>query len=201
MLLSAIWKSGRGGLCVTASEFPAFGRVVRTLQTNAGRKKVLACMQQRLPLTRPTGEKSGASGIPECQAVVDAMSTMKAGNAPGRGNSFDASQESGDGASGIQEGSEAACPPDGKTEDVELGELLMNDGEVEEIVDPVLQKAKDLAQEELAHISVHKEEASFVSDVQARVLKQHKASGVAKLKNITMIFLPEAVRSLSGLNP
>ena len=64
---------GRSGVVV----FP------RTLQTNAGRKKILACMQQRLPITRPVGESSGLAGVPECQTVLDEMAAVKAGTTPG----------------------------------------------------------------------------------------------------------------------
>ncbi len=132
-------------------------------------------MVNRTPLTRPFGDKTGIVGIPECQAVVDAMSAMKAGTVPpGTGDSIDPAQGSDNSAACPQDTQEAACPHGDKDGDVEMGELLM-DAEHGPLVDPVLQRAKDMAEAELAHISVHRQEEAFMSDVKARVLQQHKS--------------------------
>ena len=40
--------------------------------------------------------------------------------------------------------------------------------------DPVLVKAQDLAQQEMAHIAVHEDEQAFVTDIGARILSHHK---------------------------
>ena len=73
----------------------------RTLQTNTGRKKILSCMQQRLPLTKQTGDTTTTTvGIPECQAVVDEMAAVKAGTTPG-----------GMSPAPTPNSEEAACPP------------------------------------------------------------------------------------------
>ena len=79
----------------------------RTLQTNSGRKKILSCMQQRLPLTKHPGDATiAAVGIPECQAVVDEMAAVKSGTSPG-GMSPVATPNS----------EEAACPPSAAASD------------------------------------------------------------------------------------
>ncbi len=132
-------------------------------------------MVNRTPLTRPFGDKTGIVGIPECQAVVDAMSAMKAGTVPpGTSDSIDPAQGSDNSAACPQDTQGAACPRGDKDGDVEIGELLMDDGHGP-LVDPVLQRAKDMAEAELAHISVHRQEEAFMSDVKARVLQQHKS--------------------------
>ena len=44
----------------------------------------------------------------------------------------------------------------------------------DEKLDPVLAKARDLAQQEIAHIAVHEDEKAFVADIGARILSHHK---------------------------
>ncbi len=75
------------GAC--ASTFPAFARVINSLQTEAGRQKVLVCLRDRVPLSgRLTGQGTHTAGVEECRAVVAEMQKMKAGEVPaGQGGS------------------------------------------------------------------------------------------------------------------
>ena len=50
---------------VAASGFPAFHRVVKGLQSEQGRHKVLQCLRARVPLAGRPGDSSAKAGSPD----------------------------------------------------------------------------------------------------------------------------------------
>ena len=145
-------------------------RLTRTLQTDSGRKRILQTIEQRLPLSgRPSDPTT--VGIEECKAVLDAMKAMKAGQVPGTQETEAGSQDT----AGTQETAPAAaCPPGtdtAETEDLFLADTI---DDVEATEDPVLSKARGLAQQDLARISIFRDASQFVADMNSRLLPQHK---------------------------
>jgi len=162
----------------TASNFAAFARVVRSLQSDGGRQKILKCLQQRISLSGKVSENCANAGIEECRVVVQEMEKMKAGQAPGQGSASASAQEAacppgGEGGPDAAASTSAAdCPPDAKGGE---GELDIDFVEEDQGVDPVLVKAKSLTDEELVHVSVHTEAQAFKHDIEGRVMPGHKA--------------------------
>ena len=113
----------------------------RSLQSDAGRKKLLRCIQERLPISgRPSASGTDTAGIDECKSVVDAMEKMKAGaNPEDRKQESEAKPEALEGAEEGEEGEGKKNADDAApVEDVEL----IDEQEVP-LEDPVLKKAKD----------------------------------------------------------
>ena len=165
-----------------ASKFPAFQRVVRSLTTEAGRQKLLTCVQDRIPLSGLQG-KTGGAGIEECRTVVAEMVKMLA--------SASAAAESATAGSGREAGvvvveddgglsprgglSPTETKPTDKEEEEELS--LENDlMEKGADVDPVLVKARELATQELCHVAVHYTADAFERDIKSRIHSSHRVA-------------------------
>ena len=157
-----------------ASDFPAFARVVKSLQTDQGRLKIMQCLSSRLPFSG-TGSNT-PYGIEEARAVVQEMMKMKAGSDPERK----------EGGVSLSEGGGEASPQDGGVSlsgagggaDADTNAIDVDDGDllIEESVDknPVLDRAKSLADQDLYHIAVHREQDEFVRDMDSRVLSHRR---------------------------
>ena len=166
----------------TATNFPAFTRLVRTLQSEAGRQKVLKCVQQRLSLGGRASDGYANAGIEECRVIMQEMDKMQAGKTPGEGAGKDAPQNDSQ-AEGVGDGQDCGgLPPSQSSQqkaEEEDEEGMMTHDLVQTSYtqggDPVLARAKDLAQEELVHISVHSNGNDWKEDVSSRVLASHKA--------------------------
>ena len=151
------------------------------MQSNSGRKKVLSCLQTKVPLTKPTKDEKGSSvgGVPELQALVDIMSRMKAGTTPTNAAACPPANDSKDsqGVDNSQPDSQpdaaAACPPDADDEDELMPVNLIESEEEEE--DPVLVKAKELMAQELTSVSVHQCADKWSEEISACVLKHNRA--------------------------
>ena len=153
------------------------------MQSNSGRKKVLACLQMKVPLTKSTKpEKQGSSsssvgGIPELQAVVDIMSRAKAGTTPEDAAACPPANDNTDSQSvdnpDSQPDAAAACPPDADDEDELMPVNLIESEEEEE--DPVLVKARELMAQELTSVSVHQSADKWSEEISACVMKHNRA--------------------------
>lgn len=147
--------------------------IPRSLQTDGGRLKLLRCIQQRLPISgRPLDKGTGTAGIDECWAVVSAMEKMKAGANPDDRRKGEPETKADAGAEGDEAVKEEGRPLEEPAEEVEV---IDEDAVRQE--DPVLAKAKDLAEGELAHVSIHRAEDSFKRDL-PRILPFHRAAVV-----------------------
>lgn len=157
----------------------------RSMQSNSGRKKVLACMQAKSPLTKfskPDSNQATSSsvgGVPEMQAVVDIMARVKAGTTPKAGDAEPPKQasqtdEKDKDQSQDTQGAdtEAACPPGDDDDDNMLINLIESEEEPE---DPLLVKAKELTAQELAFVSVHRSADKWMEEISACVLKHNRA--------------------------
>ncbi len=162
-----------------AKDFAAFHRVVRCLQTEQGRQKLVLCLAQRLPISG--SESSTHYGVEEAKAVVMEMQKMKAGADPTKhgeqatgGVSPDSGGVSpGEAASSAQGKSASGEAAGGDGMEVDDGDLLIEEGEIPK--DPVMQKAEALMEAEACHINIHTTREDFKEDVQSRVLKSHKS--------------------------
>ena len=154
------------------------------MQSNSGRKKVLSCFQQKVPLTKSlkaeNNNNSPVGGVPELQALVDIMSRMKAGTTPTNAAACPPANDSKDsqGVDNSQSGDSqpdaaAACPPDADDEDELMPVNLIESEEEEE--DPVLVKARELLAQELTSVSVHQNTDKWLEEINACVLKHNRA--------------------------
>ncbi len=64
---------------VSATGYAGFSRVVKGLQNEQGRVKLLSCVQQRIPLGGAPGSNAKNAGIEECRTIMQEMEKMKAG--------------------------------------------------------------------------------------------------------------------------
>lgn len=167
-----------------AKYFPAFQRVLRSLQSEAGRQKLMVCMSQRLPISG--SDSTTQYGIEEARAVVVEMQKMKAGSDPtkhgeqqegsGSGVSLPGSgvslQEDQGGVPASGSGVSLQEEQDSLRMDIDDGDLLVEDNGP--LKDPVMEKATTLMEAESDHITIHTSRSDFEKDVQTRVLKSHK---------------------------
>ena len=163
------------------------------MQSNSGRKKVLACLQMKVPLTKSTKPEKVSSvggppkppggtpgGIPELQAVVDIMSKVKAGTTPGNPAACpptnDNDNKDSQSVDNSQPDSAAACPPDADNDQEDelmpVNNLIESEEEEE---DPVLVKARELMAQELTSVSVHQCADKWSEEIGACVLKHNRA--------------------------
>eukprot|EP00973_Karenia_brevis_P093985 12420163-Karenia_brevis.AAC.1 len=67
------WEAGQYNMFrAVAKNFGAFARILANLKTERGRKSILQCIKDQIPLHG----KDSAPGIPECQAVVMEMKRL-----------------------------------------------------------------------------------------------------------------------------
>ncbi len=161
---------------VTATGFPAFARVLKTLQTEAGRQRILACLRERCGLSGRTGGGTAdtRAGIEECYTVVQEMEKMKAGTNPSALTQ---------GGGGVPPAGDALFLKDGdpaETEE-ETGqpdlECLLPEQQEQAApqVDPVAERATVIMESELHHVVIHSTRDAFIIDVGTRVFTSHKS--------------------------
>ncbi len=164
---------------VSATGYAGFSRVVKGLQNEQGRVKLLSCVQQRIPLGGAPGSNAKNAGVEECRTIMQEMEKMKAGTATvmptgpasSDGGAAPLDMPLGGGMSPQSEdGPAAACPPD--EDDGIVSDILEVKPPVE---DPVLEKARSLAQQELSHIAVFCKRDAFIADITKRLGPSHKA--------------------------
>ena len=151
-----------------ARDFPAFQRLIRSLQTENGRQKLCLCVSQRLPISGT--ENSTAYGIEEARAVVMEMQKMKAGADSTKHPAQLPEAAAGEALTDQQPASQPKAP--GDTMEVDDGDLLLEEEETP--VDPILLKAESLADAEATYITVHIDRDEFKRDIQSRLLSHHK---------------------------
>jgi hypothetical protein len=147
-----------------ASNFPAFHRVMRMLKSEQGRQRAFLCIEQRVPLAGVPG-KSDAGGIEELRLVVEELHKMKAGGAALADSPPDpavlALPSTGPPVGGM-------TPPDsGDADDVRVVVEA-------EHGDPVLDRARSMAEKELSHIVIHETLDGFKNDLKSRVFHDQK---------------------------
>ena len=155
---------------VVAQEFPAFHRVVRSLQTEQGRQKLMLCLNNNVPISgTPSSDNTIAQqyGVHEARSVVDEMQKMKAGMDPKQrpaqnsGVSLGASDEA------------VASEDNPASEPVVAGAGLAEDDFMvvtEPKPDPIILKVRELVEAEERHIKIHKFREDFKRDVETRLI-------------------------------
>jgi hypothetical protein len=148
-----------------ASNFPAFHRVMRMLKSEQGRQRAFLCIEQRVPLAGVPG-KSDAGGIEELRLVVEELQKMKAGGAALADSPPDpavlALPSTGPPVGGM-------TPPDSGDADDDVGVVVEA-----EHGDPVLDRARSMAEKELSHIVIHETLDGFKNDLKSRVFHDQK---------------------------
>ena len=168
MYVLAKWESSQvQSFRSIATGFGAFARIVQNLKTDRGRKAILQCCQDRVPLH---GHGS-APGIPECQALVEQMrqcSDAKAKAQDGAGT------ESNSGEPTVEGGGDAPQAHGSSGEDLNA-DLLLIDGPPTDAEDPFQKHLNSLIEKDRLPISMHWGNSdTFKLDVAGRVLPSHK---------------------------
>ncbi len=158
---------------VVASSFRAFSRVVEKLQSEQGRRNILAWIHDK------EVRKQHHFGLEELQVVTAEMQKMKAGtnisnlSAAEEGSPSDAGLSAPrrvDGEAVGTEGHEAV----GSEECEELLEAEPTVAVPAELEDLVAAKAKELADTDLMHVTFHSSEESWAADVKSNVFPSSK---------------------------
>jgi hypothetical protein len=157
---------------IVATSFAAFNRVIDSLRTDAGRQKILLCLEQKINLD---------AGIPECKLVLDEMEKVKAGmdmRARGVGTTADVATTAAS-PGGVDADALNAAGPDAldlMNDDVDCdgGSAIGSGRAATKIRDPIIARATELADKERVHVNIHTDPNKFSEDCKTRMFPSHK---------------------------
>jgi hypothetical protein len=137
---------------------------MRMLKSEQGRQRAFLCIEQRVPQAGVPG-KSDAGGIEELRLVVEELQKMKAGGAALADSPPDAA---------------VLAPP--STEPPDGGVTPPDSGDADDVTvvveaehgDPVLDRARSIAEKELSRIVIHETLDGFKNDLKSRVFHDQK---------------------------
>ena len=142
----------------TATDHPAFDRVVSALQTKSGLSKVVTCMKNQMRLH---GTSSEAPGIQECHSLWMELRKLKAGGS-------ESQPQVQEGTATSSQDPEAAAAASGPSD--ELGSMMLVDVDdgTAVIEDPIEIAAKKHAEEEADHVHIVYDQDDLLRKVDAK---------------------------------